>query len=108
VIWCEPSASPEVEYSAWPLASSPTVDKVVDPSIKEAVPVGTVVPALGATVAVNVTSCPAIEGLREETRVVVFDACWAEKLATTLFGPSTRRFCGFAVPVRSPEKLVNR
>ena len=48
------------------------VPNVVPPSIKVTVPVG-VLP-VPVTVAVNVTDWPAVEGFREEVRVVVVGA----------------------------------
>ncbi len=44
----------------------------VAPSLKVTVPVG--VPALLATVAVNVTACPTLLGLADEDRAVLVDA----------------------------------
>ena len=56
---------------ATPVALSVPVPKEVEPSMNVTVPVGTVVPEAGVTVAVNVTDCPACDGLSEVVSVVV-------------------------------------
>ena len=48
---------------------------MVAPSLKVTVPVGTVVPAVWATVAVSVVLCPKTEGLTELVSVVVVGSC---------------------------------
>jgi hypothetical protein len=63
-----PPASVDVVNAAFP-ALSVTVDSVVAPSLKVAVPVG--VPEVAAfTVAVNVTALPDVDGFSEDTTVV--------------------------------------
>ena len=55
---------------------SVTVPKVVEPSMNVAVPVGVPLPGeTGLTVAVNVTAWPDVDGLAEETTLVVVLAC---------------------------------
>ena len=67
-----PVASVETTIDAWPVASSVAVPIVVAPSLNVTSPAGTpVAGATGATVAVSVTACPAIEGLSDEVSVVV-------------------------------------
>jgi hypothetical protein len=75
VIECEPAVSVEVlnvAVSGLEPLSVP-VPIAVPPSLKVTVPLGSgVVPATcGATVAVNVTNCPVVDGLAEEVTVVV-------------------------------------
>jgi CDP-diacylglycerol--glycerol-3-phosphate 3-phosphatidyltransferase len=73
VMPCVPAARLLVVHVACPLALSgcaPQPAIVVRPSRKATVPVG----ALPATVAVNVTLVPAVDGLSELTRVVVVGA----------------------------------
>ena len=52
-----------------------TVPSVLPPSAKVTVPVGGVVPDTGATVAVNVTDWPALDGFCEDVSMVVV-ALW--------------------------------
>jgi hypothetical protein len=55
--------------------------------VKVTVPVGVLpVPVTGATVAVNRTVCPTVEGLAEELRVVVVGAWRATALTTCATG----------------------
>lgn len=69
VIECVPTTSDAVEIEALPRASRVPPPMEVAPSKKSTVPVG--VPPVPVTVAVNVTDCPAVEGLSEETTLVV-------------------------------------
>ena len=75
VMVCVPTASVEVEKEAWPAPSTVTLEaRTVAPSVKVTVPVGT--PPVPATVAVNVTDWPDVDGFGDEVRVVVV-APWA-------------------------------
>jgi hypothetical protein len=67
VIEWEPRVSAAVAHCAWAAASVTALQSVVDPSLKVTVPVG--VPL--ATVAVNVTDCPEIDGFTLDASVVV-------------------------------------
>lgn len=64
--------SAEVVKVACPPALSVAVLIVVEPSRNATVPVG--VEAVPVTVAVNVTLCPAVDGLAEESRTVLVEA----------------------------------
>src|SRR5215470_1449871 len=66
MVWV-PTVSEEVVKAAVP-PDRGTVASTVAPSVKVTVPVG--VPALLVTVAVNVTACPTLLGLSEDTSVV--------------------------------------
>ena len=79
VMPCAPDASFEVvSFAKPPLTFS--VPRVVVPSRKVTVPAGVPVNC-GATVAVKVTACPAVDGFSDDTSVVVlvalFTACAA-------------------------------
>ena len=67
---------------ATPLAFKVDVPSVVAPSRNVIVPVGTLLPAWGATVAANVTLCPIAICVAEAVSVVVV-ATVAELCATT-------------------------
>jgi hypothetical protein len=67
VIEWEPTVSPAVAHCACAAASVTALQSVVVPSLKVTVPVG--VPL--ATVAVNVTDCPEIDGFTLDASVVV-------------------------------------
>lgn len=69
VIECVPTTSAAVEMEALPAASRVPLPMEEVPSKKTTVPVG--VPPAPVTVAVNVTDCWAVEGLSEETTLVV-------------------------------------
>ena len=69
VIECEPAVKVVVLKVARPLLSVP-VPRVVLPSLKVTVPVA----AEGATVAVNVTDVPAVDGFADEASATE-DAC---------------------------------
>ena len=60
---------------AWPVASSVTRATAVLPTKNVTVPVGVPVPDGSRTTAVNVTVCPTVAGLAEESRDVVV-ALW--------------------------------
>ena len=65
-------ASVETTIDALPVASSVAVPIVVPPSLNVTVPAGTpVAGATGATAAVSVTACPAVDGFGVEVKVVV-------------------------------------
>ena len=66
-----PDVSEEVLYVACPEPFRVPVPSVVAPSLNVTVPVGVPVPELGATVAVNITDCPTVDGFAEEIRVVM-------------------------------------
>jgi hypothetical protein len=66
----EPEAKVEVEKLACPAPLSDAVPRTVAPSRNVTVPVG-VPDAADVTVVVNVTDWPKVEGLRDETTVVV-------------------------------------
>jgi len=70
VMLCAPTDRDAVLKVATPEASAP-VPNCVAPSLKVTVPVG--VPPAPLTVAVNVTVCPADDGLAEEASVVVVE-----------------------------------
>jgi hypothetical protein len=70
VIECAPAARAEVMKVAWPELSMPD-PMLTLPSKNTTEPVGVPVPDVGATVAVNVTACPKLEGLSELITVVV-------------------------------------
>ena len=57
--------------SAAPLAFKVPVPRVVVPSTKVTVPVGTMLPTCGATFAVNVTLCPGVIWVADADSVVV-------------------------------------
>lgn len=65
---CDPPVNAEVVKVAIPLARIPLPIDVL-PSLNVTLPVG--VPAPEATVAVNVTVCPKIDGLGSDVRAVV-------------------------------------
>jgi len=69
VIECEPPLSINVVMVAFPFPSSDCVPIELAPSLKVTLPVG--VPALEATVAVNVTVCPKSDGFGSDVNVVV-------------------------------------
>ena len=70
-----PAANVETMMEALPVAPSVAVPIVAVPSLNVTEPVGTpVAGATGLTVAVNVTACPAVEGLGVDVSVVVVDA----------------------------------
>ena len=69
MIECEPRDNPEVLRLACPLEFRLRDPRLVVPSRKVTVPVG--VPAAAVTVAVKVTVCPLVDGLREDMSVVV-------------------------------------
>ena len=72
VIECDPVLKDDVANVAWPLPFREPVPNVVAPSMNVTVPVGTVVFPLGpATVAVNVTCCPAVDGFCDDVTAVV-------------------------------------
>src|SRR5436305_3203911 len=85
-VWLPP-ASVEVLNEALPAPSTVTLEaRVAVPSLKVTVPTGTPEPEV--TVAVNVTDCPAVEGLGEEVSVVVVTTApqyWASRL-TVAYG----------------------
>jgi len=71
VIECVPAASVVVLNVATPLAFSWAVPRLVDPSRKVTVPVATLVPVCGETVAVKVTLCPGLMVAAEEMSAVL-------------------------------------
>ena len=73
VIECRPCVRAVVANVAFPVASSAPVPSVVAPSRNVTVPVGTVVPEAGVTVAVKVTDCPTVDGLADDVTAVVVD-----------------------------------
>ena len=75
---CVPTVKVEVVKAACPLAMA-TVAMVVAPSLNVMLPVT----VEGATVAVNVTDCPEIDGFTPETTVVVVDA-WVTTCETAV------------------------
>jgi len=78
---------------ATPDPFSPAVASVVVPSRKFTAPVGTVVlPEGPATVAVNVTDCPAVDGLADEVTVVVDAALAAFTTWLTTFDVDPVKF----------------
>jgi len=62
----EPAAKPEVEKVAIPPLNAP-LPKVIAPSKKVTVPLA----VAGETVAVKVTDCPGVDGLRLDARPIV-------------------------------------
>jgi hypothetical protein len=68
VIEREPAPSNDVETDALPFANV-ALPSAVEPSKNTTIPVG--VPAADFTLAVNVTTCPKIDGLSDEAKVVV-------------------------------------
>ena len=70
MIECVPAASVVVLNVATPLAFSWAVPRLVDPSRKLTVPVATLVPVRGETVAVKVTLCPGVIIAAEEVSAV--------------------------------------
>ena len=78
---CDPTAREEVEKLALPLLSRFEVPKVVEPSLKVTMPVGT--PPLEVTVAVKVTDWLNTEGLADELTVVVVEKTFCT-VCTTL------------------------
>ncbi len=75
MIECGPIERLEVEKVAIPLELSTDEPRVVVPSLNVTLPVGVPVPDVGATVAVNVTFCPNVDGLALEDTVVLV-AAW--------------------------------
>ena len=71
MIECVPAARVVVVNVAVPLAFKDPVPRVVVPSRKVTVPVGTLLPACGVTFAVNVTLCPVVTWVEEADSVVV-------------------------------------
>jgi hypothetical protein len=72
VIECVPTPRDAVVNTAVPDVSSDTVPRRVDPSLNVTVPPGVPAPTdVGATVAVNVTDCPACDGFWLEAIDVV-------------------------------------
>ena len=69
MIECDPRDSPEVLSVACPAELSRLDPRLFVPSRNVTVPVG--VPAVAVTVAVKVTVCPLVDGLREDIRVVI-------------------------------------
>ena len=76
VIECVATVNVLVENFATPPLSA-TDDNVVAPSLNVTVPVGVPGVATPVTVAVKVTDCPAVDGLRDEARAVVLVAVCA-------------------------------
>jgi hypothetical protein len=70
VIDWDPAASVVVLKVATPLAFSGPVPRLVDPSRKVTVPVGTPLPDWGVTVAVNVTLWPAVTCVADAVKAV--------------------------------------
>src|SRR4051812_36015482 len=69
---CEREERREVVTTALPDASTATAPRTVEPSLNVTVPVGVPAPEVDAsTVAVNVTACPACDGLRLDASEVV-------------------------------------
>jgi hypothetical protein len=72
VIECDPVLSDEVLNVAFPLPFRVPVPNDIAPSMNVTIPVGTVMFPLGpATVAVNVTCCPAVDGFWDDVTAVV-------------------------------------
>ena len=69
---CLPTASVEIFRVATPLPLRLELPMFVVPSLKLTVPVGVPLskPGCAVTLAVNVTACPKLEGLGEETSAV--------------------------------------
>ena len=65
------AAREDVVNTALPLAPSETAESCVLPFRNVTVPVGAALPEAGATVAVNVTVCPAVAGLGAIVKAVV-------------------------------------
>lgn len=75
VMDCEPVESEDVLYVATPDALRVPLPSVVPPSMNVTDPVGAAeLPDAPATVAVNVTGCPVVEGLAEEVTTIVVEA----------------------------------
>lgn len=72
---CDPTDREEVENAAMPVLSNVAVPSVVgglvSVSLNCTVPVGTIDPEDGITVAVNVTELPTVDGFSEDVIVVV-------------------------------------
>ena len=83
VIGCAAIAREEAVNVADPEESSDTVPSAVAPSRKVTVPVGTLEPEEGWTVAVKVTACPRTEGLAEEDTATEL-ACLAETVTVAV------------------------
>ena len=66
-----PAGSEPKVNVAPPVAVSCAVPRLVDPSRKVTVPVGTVLPDWGATTAVRVTLCPGVSWVPDAVNVVV-------------------------------------
>lgn len=75
-----PATNAAVEREACPVPFSVPLPMELVPSRKTTVPVG--VPPVPVTVAVNVTDCPAVEGLSEETTLVL-EGCPTTVCVTT-------------------------
>jgi hypothetical protein len=73
VIACVPTVSVLVESVATPLLLRVEVPRLVEPSRKLTVPVGTPLsnPGCGVTVAVKVTDCPKPDGLRDDASAAI-------------------------------------
>jgi len=68
---CVPAAREVVVNAAVALPFKVDVPRVVVPSRKVTAPVGTLLPAWGMTLAVNVTLCPAASSVEDAESVVV-------------------------------------
>src|SRR5450432_2750001 len=64
---CDPAVSALVLHAACPAATATSLHRIVAPSVNVTVPFG--VPP--ETVAVNVTDCPTVAGLADDTSAVV-------------------------------------
>jgi hypothetical protein len=84
VIDCVPAARVVVVSVATPTALRVAVPRLVVPSRNVTVPVGTLVPDCGETVAVKVTLCPLLMVVAEEVRTVLVGA--AAEVMVTLTG----------------------
>jgi hypothetical protein len=89
VIDWDPTASAVVLKVATPLAFSGPVPRLVDPSRKVTVPVGTPLVDWGVTVAVNVTLWPAVTCIAEAVNAVVVAAVVGAAVTATLTAAET-------------------
>jgi hypothetical protein len=93
VIACAPPTRANVVNAPTPPLSVP-VPRAVEPSLNVTVPVGVPEPAVGFTVAVNVTPCPKADGFSEETRV------------TCVAGVESKLTVSIAKSVQVPTQVV--
>ena len=85
----DPAASVVVLKVATPLAFNAPVPRLVDPSRKVTVPVGTPLPDWGVTVAVNVTLWPVVTCAAEAVSTVVVATVLGAAVTVTLTAAET-------------------